>query len=233
MLEAADLLEKTNQNGRWQYRDALKILRQTRSKAGVPLLMKYMVKHAGDGSAHILIPEYADTLTLLTGKDIANPYGHGRDRQAAVRDAVQELADKWWTPHQDEITTNLDKMTAEQLEVVAARLLKNAGREHGFDERHGQTEATAYRFYQLMTYHVVHRSSSKSVAWYAEELRPAMVGPLLAQAGFAKEPTAETAQRAGGFPMRRSGCWPICARMAALRTCRRLPTTSVRIRPRG
>ena len=38
--EAARLLAETSQSGRhWQYRDALRILRQTRAKAAIPLLV--------------------------------------------------------------------------------------------------------------------------------------------------------------------------------------------------
>ncbi len=198
--EAARLLEETVQSGhQWQYRDALKILRQTRPKAAIPLLMEYMIRHSGRGTPQFAIQEYVDTLSLLTGKDVAAPDRHVRDRQAAVRDGVQELADKWWTPHQAEITTNLDKMTPEQLEVVVDRLLKKADRDHYIEPRSRDAEVTAYRFCQLMTYRIVHRSSSEPAAWYLEELRPAMVPPILARAGFAKEPTADARE------MRREG----------------------------
>ncbi len=232
--EAARLLEETNQSGhQWQYRDALRILRRTRPKAAVPLLIKYMIRHSGRGSPQFAIAEYFDTLSLLTGKDVAAPDRHVRDRQAAVREGVQELADKWWTPHQAEITTDLDKMTPEQLEVVLDHLLKKADRDRYVEPRSGRAEVTAYRFYQLMTYRIMHRSSVEPAAWYPEELRPGMVRPILARAGFLKEPTAETHETAGGFLTRRSACWRICGRTAAPRSCRRLPTTLVRIRPRG
>jgi HEAT repeat protein len=199
--EAARLLEETVQGGhQWQYRDALKILRQTRPKAALPLLMKYMLKHSGRGSPQFAIEEYVDTLSLLTGKDVAGPDRRARDRQAAVREGVQELADKWWTPHQAEITTNLDKMTPEQLEVVVDRLLKQAGRDGSIEPRSGRAEVTAYRFYQLMTYHIMHQGSSKPALWYPEELRPAMVPLILARAGYVKEPTAETRQARGRIP---------------------------------
>ena len=148
--EAARLLEETNQSGhQWQYRDALRILRRTRPKAAVPLLIKYMIRHSGRGSPQFAIAEYFDTLSLLTGKDVAAPDRHVRDRQAAVREGVQELADKWWTPHQAEITTDLDKMTPEQLEVVLDHLLKKADRDRYVEPRSGRAEVTAYRFYQL------------------------------------------------------------------------------------
>ena len=202
LRQAARLMEETNNRGGWGFLEAQKIVRQTRSKAGIPLLMKHMIESAkGKGNAHIAIPEYADTIAILTGKDVDSPYRGGRDAQATVRAGVQELLDKWWTPHQAEITTDLDKMSAEQLEVVVDRLLKKAGRDHYLDERSGRGEVTAYRFYHLITYGLVQpRSSSVRAAWYPEELRTAMVRPLLACAGYMKEPTAETAQARGRIP---------------------------------
>ena len=201
LRQAAQLMAESNQRGGWGFLEAQKIIRKTRSKAAVPLLLKQMIEAAGGkGNAHIAIPEYADTISILTGTDVASPYPGGRDAQAAVRAAVQDLVDKWWTPHQAKITTNLDKMTAEQLEVVADRLLKKAARDLRIYDGSGHEDVTAYRFYHLVTYHIMQRSVSGRPAWYVEELRAAMVLPLLARAGYAKEPTAETRQTRGQIP---------------------------------
>src|SRR5687768_6196808 len=61
--KAAELLRTTNSSDRWtNYSAATKILRQTRAKAGIPLLLAYMVRHTGFGSSDISVPEYAETL---------------------------------------------------------------------------------------------------------------------------------------------------------------------------
>ena len=45
--KAARLLAETNNSDHWtNYSAATKILRQTRSKAGIPLLLAYMVRHS-------------------------------------------------------------------------------------------------------------------------------------------------------------------------------------------
>jgi hypothetical protein len=203
MRQAARLLEESNERGGWGYREALKIVRQTRCKAGIPLLLKHMIATAGGkGNAHIAIPDYADTLSILTGDDVASPYRAGPNPQTAVRAGVQDLVDKWWAPRQAEITTNLDKMTAEQLEVVADRLLKKASQDNYLNASPGREEVTAYRFFHLVTYGIVQPRSSSSgrALWYPEELRAAMVRPLLARAGYVQEPTAETRQTRGRIP---------------------------------
>src|SRR5262245_48278101 len=64
--EAVHLLAETNSSSRWtNYSSATKILRETRSKAGIPLLLAYMVRHTDVGNGHIMLPAYAETLTIL------------------------------------------------------------------------------------------------------------------------------------------------------------------------
>src|SRR5262245_51900593 len=71
LRKAARLLKETNQSSTWtNYSSACAILRQARSKAAVPLLLKYMIQHAGYGSGHVLVPEYASTIEQLTGKEL-------------------------------------------------------------------------------------------------------------------------------------------------------------------
>src|SRR5678816_389534 len=119
--KAAELLRTTNNSDRWtNYADAVKILRQTRPKAGIPLLLAYMVRHSDRGSSHISVAEYAQTLTMLTGKEIPNPYQYVADRKTPVRVAVEKLAADWWEPGQDKIDTDIGKWSDEQLQVLAA-----------------------------------------------------------------------------------------------------------------
>jgi hypothetical protein len=125
MREAARLLDQTNQSDRWMsYGDALAVIRRTRSKAAIPLLLKYMVLHAGYSSGHVLEPAYTDALTILTGKDIESPYQYVAERKKPVHDAVQKLNDEWWQPNKDKISTDLSHMSKEQLQVIVHRLLE-------------------------------------------------------------------------------------------------------------
>jgi len=130
--KAAELLRTTNSSDRWtNYADAIKILRQTRSKAGIPLLLAYMVRHSNHGSSHIYVPEYAQTLTILTGKDIPDPYQYVADRKTPVRQAVEKLVADWWEPEQDKIDTDLGQWPVEQLQVLASCLLARSSAAEG------------------------------------------------------------------------------------------------------
>ena len=83
MRDAARALEETDRIAHWtRYTEGLQIIRRTRSKAAVPLLLKYMVRHAGYGWQ---TAAYADTLTILTGKNITDPT---RRRTAIKRSTI-------------------------------------------------------------------------------------------------------------------------------------------------
>src|ERR1700730_9984897 len=124
LRRAARLLEETNQSDRWtQYGDALSIIRQTRSKPAIPLLLKYMIKHVDIGNGHILVPAYANALTILTGKEIVSPYRYVADRGTPVRAGVEKLVKTWWEPNKQKLSTDMSKMSREQLQVIVDRLL--------------------------------------------------------------------------------------------------------------
>jgi hypothetical protein len=198
----SDAVDKPHRGKPWT--DALRavaILRQARSKAAVPLLLKYMVLHADVGNAHILLAEYADVLAILTGRDVENPNrSGGRDRKAAVRGAVAALVENWWTPNQGKITTDLDQMTGQQRELVVDRLLRKAAHADYLEDRHEADEATAYRLHEVISYRVLGRSSHDRAGWYAEELRPALLPAILARVGYAEQPTEETRARPVRIP---------------------------------
>jgi hypothetical protein len=124
LRKAARLLQETNQSDRWmQYGDALALIRQNRSKAAIPLLLKYMVLHSEFSTGHGVIPAYADTLTILTGKDIPSPYRYVADRKTPVREAVEDLVNTWWAPNKEKLSTDMGKMSRDQMQVVVHRLL--------------------------------------------------------------------------------------------------------------
>jgi hypothetical protein len=190
--EAARLLAETNNNSRWtNYSAATKILRETRSKAGIPLLLAYLVRHAERSSSHIYIPAYVETLTVLTGKDIADPYQSGPDRKTPVLRAVEKLVNEWWEPAQEKITTDMSDWSAEQVQVLAARLVKRAAwnlRGSSTDPDEWKERPTSYAVYHLLYYDVMHEGSSERSEWSLTELHPKMLPTFLAAAGYRSNP---------------------------------------------
>jgi hypothetical protein len=191
--KAAELLRTTNSSDRWtNYAGAVKILRQTRPKAGIPLLLAYMVRHSDSGSSHISVAEYAQTLTILTGKDIPNPYQYIADRKTPVRVAVEKLVADWWEPEQDKIDTDIGKWSDEQLQVLASCLLAREARSSrggSSDPESGRDGPTSYGIYHLLYYNTLHAGSDRS-DWFAEELHPKMLPTFLAGAGYRASPDA-------------------------------------------
>jgi len=184
--KAARLLAETNSSDRWtSYKGALQILRQTRSKAGIPLLLAYMVRHTDRGNSHISVPEYAETLTILTGKDIPSPYQYVADRKGAVHDSVEKLVSDWWEPQQDKIDTDINHWSTEQLQVLASHLLARSGSQSkggSYDPESWRDGPTSYGVYHLLYYQILHAGSDRQ-EWHTEELHPKMVPALLASAG--------------------------------------------------
>jgi hypothetical protein len=190
--EAARLLAETNDNSHWtNYSAATKILRETRSKAGIPLLLAYLVRHVERSSSHIYIPAYVETLTVLTGKDIADPYRSAADRKTPVVEAVAKLVSEWWGPQQEKISTDMNDWSAEQVQVLAARLVKRAAWNlsgSSTDPEEWKTRPTSYAVYHLLYYEVMHEGSSDRPDWSLTELHPKMLPTFLAAAGYRASP---------------------------------------------
>lgn len=200
--EAARLLAATNNSDRWtNYSKATAILRRTRSKAGIPLLLAYMVRHSERSSSHIYIPAYAETLSALTGKDIASPYKSGPDRGAAVRQAVEKLVREWWQPERDKLTTDTTEWSEEKLQVAAARLIKRSAWQmsgSSTDPEEWRDRPTSYAVYHLLYYHLMESGSRDRQEWTLDELHPQMLPAFLAGAGYRpqpKEPPARDTSR--------------------------------------
>ena len=197
---ASQLLLETDSSGRWtNYSAATKILRETRPKAGIPLLLAYMIRHTGRGSSHVSVPEYAETLTILTGKDIPSPYRTGPDRKTPVLTAVEKLVAEWWDPQQDKISTNMADWTPEQVDVLTSRILKRAAwsMKSSTDPDEWKERPTSYAIYHLLYYHVMHEGSD-APDWRLEELHPRMAVAMLVPAGYrpdAKEKPARDTSR--------------------------------------
>jgi hypothetical protein len=189
--KAARLLEQTNQSDRWtEYHEALTLLRQNRSKAAFPLLMKYMVLHSGFSTGHVVIPAYADTLTILSGKDIPSPYRYVADRRTPVREAVEDLVKTWWTPNKEKLSADMGKMSREQVQVVVHRLLDQV---EGGRRSRERTEST-----QQMAVHLratlLRRHEDRGAFW-SQDLHPSMIPFLLERCGYHEKPPEKPVER--------------------------------------
>jgi hypothetical protein len=151
-----------------------------------------MVEHASFSSSHILIPEYVDTLVILTGKDTPNPYRYTADRAQLVRAAVEDLTNNWWAPNKDKLWTDLGRMSKEQLEVIAGRLVKRAEGEMRADGHRSDAEKSSYWMAAL-----VRPDRDRRRSWYEEELDPGMVPTFLAPAGYQEDPADRNVERDG------------------------------------
>jgi hypothetical protein len=195
LRDAARLLAQTNQSDRWtKYMDAIALLRRHRSPAAVPLLLRYMLEHVGLSTAPGVIAAYADTLTILTGKDIANPYRYIPDRKTPVNEAVAKLVKDWWGPGKEKIGTDLAKMSEEQLRVVADRLTWRVTDDLVRDDNEDDSAtAHSYRFDSVLS-----ADRDRLARWWREDLHAAMVPIFLRVVGYVdpKEakgpPAAET-----------------------------------------
>jgi hypothetical protein len=184
---AAQLLEQTNQNSHWNdFFKANELLRQHRAKAAVPLLMMYMVKHAAFGSSHISIPQYVQTLRVLTGEKIADPPAAGRDRQQSMDDFVINLYVQWWKPIRATLTTDLARMSDEQISCVADELLRLSESELGSKPSSLHGTSTQAQYEKLVS---AFGEKSGRQLWWDEDLHPRMVPIFLAAAGYSQTPT--------------------------------------------
>ncbi|MBM81543.1 MAG: hypothetical protein CMJ78_13260 [Planctomycetaceae bacterium] len=203
LREAAELLESTNESDRWtNYSAALKILRQHRSKAAIPLIMKYMIKHSTFSTGASAMKSYTETLSVLSGRELTNPYRYQADRFTPVVVGVKKMAETWWNKNSKTLAVDIDELSEEQLLVIVHALLKKQRWNSNYlRDPSGNHDPTAYRLYHVLFYDIMGRSSSsRERAWRAEELSPAMVPILLKIAGYQKEPPKEQARDSMTIP---------------------------------
>jgi HEAT repeat protein len=196
--KAAQLLAGTNQSDRWtDYGAATAELRRCRAKAGIPLLLKYMIQHAEFSSGHVVIPEYVDTFVILTGKEFANPYQYVQDRKTPVREAVEGLVKSWWLPNRDKISTDLGAMEREQLQLIVDRLLKRSARAALPYDARDPAERVGYELAAALQ---PERHRDRRSGLIKADLHPAMVPLLLAAAGYEEKPPDKPAREDYAIP---------------------------------
>jgi HEAT repeat protein len=182
LRDAARVLEETNQSDRWtNYSTAVAMLRRSRAKAAVPLLLKYMLVHSSFSTSHVVIPAYAEALAILTGKDPAEGQRNASGFRQLKREAVEEFVRSWWLPNREKVTTDPGRMSEEQLQVVVERLLAQVAYSAHLRQR-GRTKG-ALEIEGLLSVSLGTDRLNRPV-WWKEELHPAMVPFLLAAAGY-------------------------------------------------
>lgn len=198
LLEAEDFLRSVNNNSTWtNYSKALKLLRQHRDKAAIPLLLRYIVLHAERSSHHIYIPAYAGAISFISGHKIENPYVAGPETEKRMRVKVADIVDKWWSVQKDTLTTELALMNDDELNVLLDGLLeqsRDTGRFHGS----GGGQGTAYRAYHLVFYGVMSPSSDEQLK--SPVLDPRLMPLLLQRYGYRANSAEIREQKTGRFP---------------------------------
>jgi hypothetical protein len=115
MLQAAQQFLDPTDNNRWNNdANSTTLIRQHRSQAAIPLLLKYLIvrPEADRGSGGV--NGYLETLTVLTGEDVKRLY--------AKAGSAEEFVKQWWFAGKDRITVDFEVMQREQLERVVATL---------------------------------------------------------------------------------------------------------------
>jgi WD40 repeat protein/HEAT repeat protein len=192
LREAARLFESSKKPSAWtDYSKALAILRRTRAKAGIPLLLRCMVDHASvtGHNEQVKIPRYAETFIILTGKEIDSPYKSVANPAKAAQDAVAEVVRTWWLPNKAKLTTELGRMSLEQRQAVARVLLREGERDLALSGPGGGTEQAARRISHILQLQL-ERSELPGPPriWQPEDLHPTMLPFLLAEAGWEADP---------------------------------------------
>lgn len=182
--QAARILESAPE----RYAEAVETLRRTRARAGVPLLLKYLVQHADISDNGYEVSAYGDALAILAGVELADLSLKPRDeRKKAARATVEKLVKHWW--RKDRILTDPAEMDKDHLWTAVSRLVGTAGREPDDKEREG-----AWSTWNLVNAAVAAERS----AWWREELHPAMIPVLLGPTDFAEEAAPPKNRRDSG-----------------------------------
>ncbi len=182
LLTAEELLSTTNDNSRWtNYSQATRILREKREKAAIPLLLRYIVLHAERSSAHVMIPEYAKTISVISGHRIESPYEAGPNLPARMRAEVGDLVSRWWSREKGDVETSADKLSPEQLQVIVEQILQETRRSSRFSGSGGATD-TAYGAYHRVFYGV--GGSSSHDRFKLRVVHPEMVTLVLKPSGY-------------------------------------------------
>ncbi len=152
LREAEQLLRELDDRSKWtNYSAATKILRQHRDRAAIPLLLRFCWLHAGASSAHVILPEYRQVISEISGHAIPELYVAGADRVELTRQAVENLTENWWRKFRNTLVVSTSEMDPQQLEVMATQLLERVRKKVDFSGSGGQV-GMAYHALHVMYY---------------------------------------------------------------------------------
>jgi hypothetical protein len=200
LREAARLFETSDRSSHWtNYLQALEIIRAHRSKAAIPLLMKFALAQPGFNASSPR--QFADALTILTGEEIFLGDARGRD-SSLIEPGITKFFEEWYLKNRPTITVDPARMTDEQRRRIVA-VLQHAA-EDAKRSRHS-SNGIAYEANSIIRYGLKDsgRDSKRGEggALYSAELCPAMVPLLLESAGWSKNPPAAAPQNLTAIPM--------------------------------
>jgi hypothetical protein len=182
LRKAARLLETSKQANSRDSLQALTILRQTRAKAGIPLLLRYIAEGPGATGRN----PYVDTFIVLTGREIEGYPTSVPNRPMPAQDAVAELVRTWWLPNKATFTTDLGGMSREQRKTIARALLGEVEW-----EMHSLTHGQPIEQVGRRVSHILRPSlGGFPREWQNEDLHPSMLPYLLEQVGWEEDPAA-------------------------------------------
>jgi len=200
LLDAERLLESTDDGANWtNYSSATKILRQTRDIAAIPLLLRYVVLHSRHGNAHIRLPEYVHTISVISGKDLTpllNSLTSGPSDEESIRTKVQELCDNWWSKAKLTLSTESEQMSPEQLRIVATKLLESVRSASDFSGAGGKSDS-AYGAYHNVYYRL---GDSPYGPPEISPLHPSMLPMFLAPSGYRTNQSPQGSSANSRFP---------------------------------
>ncbi len=158
LLDAERHLDRTTTHSIWDYRNGLKLLREYRDPAAIPLLLRFMVVYADTGNAHISIAHFRETLTILTGHDFPDFYVPGPDSKTKIRELVRRAHEDWWVKERELLTVDTNAMSVDQLRTIANYLIREVKNNGDFTGSGGEV-GTAYRTYHNVQYRILRSSS--------------------------------------------------------------------------
>jgi len=203
LRQAERLLRELDDQSKWSnYSAAVKILRQYRDRAAIPLLLRYSVLHAERSSAHIIVPEYHRTIVEISGHAIAKLYNTGPDRVESTRQAVDKVTESWWREFRDTLPVSAKTMDQSQLEIVAEQLLDRVGKSVDFGGS-GGTVGTAYHTLHVMYY----RMNNQRSEGFPFDRDPRLVSIILEKIGHQNDKKNNHLENANFTPFPFDAAW--------------------------
>src|SRR5262249_49846335 len=181
LRDAARKFRRTNPESGgtiWYYPAARRILRDPRSPAGVPLLVRHAIPLLS--ASRDKGNEFADTLLILTGLD--------------VPDVGPDALVEWWAKNKDSIETDVNQMPVERRRVIAQRFARAADTMFREEIHQDDQRIPAGRWTLERMRSVLNRSSDDPL-WLPRDLHRDMLPVFLASESESRRPAAAGARR--------------------------------------